>query len=248
MIKRKNQGVVLKNNDYKENGSIVTFLTEEGLVNLIVRGTRNPNSKTRKFTNAFSYIEFVQTDNRQLNTFTEGVVINSFSYLYDDYEKLNSATIITEKILTLINSVTEMAVLYNFYLDILKCLEKTTHPKILTLLFEAKLWYLLGIAPNFKKCSICHQPYYQASFIIQIGGVVCSSCLVKQEYKYNLLDNDSTEALKCLYLIKLSEVSDEFLKIIEPYSEILEIIIDEYYSEYLGFSSKSKKIFKKIKQ
>lgn len=148
-----------KNKDYKENACLVTLLTKEGIINLIVRGAKKANSKTRILTNQYSVIDFCQTDTNSLNTLTEGVVVDSNLPLYKDVLKLNYAQVIVEKILVLANSLSSFDILYDFFLQTIKLLGETSYPEIVVLLFEVKLWYLLGIAPNFQSCPRCGKKY-----------------------------------------------------------------------------------------
>ena len=83
----KKKGIVLKTTDYKENALLLTILTSEGIVNLILRGAKKQSSKNRNLSNILSFIEFNQTESNSINTLTEGFVINSFSCIYQDIIK-----------------------------------------------------------------------------------------------------------------------------------------------------------------
>lgn len=246
MAKRKNRGVVLKNKDYKENACLVTLLTKEGIINLIVRGAKKANSKTRILTNQYSVIDFCQTDTNSLNTLTEGVVVDSNLPLYKDVLKLNYAQVIVEKILVLANSLSSFDILYDFFLQTIKLLGETSYPEIVVLLFEVKLWYLLGIAPNFQSCPRCGKKNIRGSFTISAGGIICSECLKKQNFVNNGLSLDASEVLKWLYLIKMNQINEKFLELIIPFYQILNQLVDEYYQEYLGYTSASKVVLSKL--
>lgn len=242
--KIKCQGVVLKTTDYKESGSLITLLTIDGIKNLIVRGTKKTTSKMRSLTNAFNLIEVVQTDNGGLNTIVEGSVIKHYTEFYDDIIKISYAEVIVEKILILNTSITNYATLYQFVLDTLDLLAKNNSPELVVLVFETKLLYLLGIAPNFKECICCHKTK-KGRLILSEGSIVCDECI--SNYKHSTsLDEYETELLKFIYLIKMNKINQEFFEIISPFYQKLNFFIDLYYNNFLDFVSKTKKIINQI--
>ena len=87
---QKQEGIVIKKSDYKENASLITVLTKEGKLSLIVRGAKKINSVTRNYTNLFTKLDFNATNNLKLNTLTEALVISSyinainFAYMFID--------------------------------------------------------------------------------------------------------------------------------------------------------------------
>ncbi len=240
----KNQGIVLKKTDYKETGNIITLITNEGIETLIVKGTKKTSSKLRSLTNIFSLIEYVRTSNDGLNTLIEGTVVQSYSKFYDDIKKMSYAQVIIEKILILNNSITDYRILYSFIIDIFNLLSSTNYPEIVTLVFEVKLLYLLGIAPNLKNCIKC-QKAIDGIFVLNEGGIICHNCL--RNYKYSfILSNEETEAFKILYLIKLSMINQSFYDIIKSVYQRLNLAVDYYYNYFLDFTSSAKKVIKQL--
>ena len=64
---QKAQGIVIKKIDYKENANLITLLTKEGKIALIVRGAKKMNSVMRNYTNLFSVLDFKFIKTRKLN-------------------------------------------------------------------------------------------------------------------------------------------------------------------------------------
>lgn len=242
--KIKTRGIVLKTSDYKENGNIITILTSKGLENLIVRGSKKPSSKMRSLVQLFNEIEIVQTDYEGLNTITEGVVTKSFSEFYDNILNMSYASIILEKILILNTSISDYEILYNFLIESFNLLSKTKYPEIITLIFEVKLLYLLGLAPNFKKCGLCGKPG-NGHFVLSEGGIICDSCINTSKYLISL-STEETEIFKLLYLIKMDKINQSFYETVKNHYQKINYFIDQYYNYFLDFSSKTKKIINQI--
>lgn len=240
----KNQGIVLKKTDYKETGNIITLITNDGIETLIVKGTKKTSSKLRGLINIFSLIDYVRTSNDGLNTLIEGTVVQSYSNFYDDIKKMSYAQVIIEKILILNNSITDYQTLYSFIIDIFNLLSSTNYPEIVTLVFEVKLLYLLGIAPNLKNCIKC-QKAINGIFVLNEGGIICHTCL--RNYKYSVvLSSEETEVFKLLYLIKLNMINQNFYDIIKSVYQRLNLAVDYYYNYFLDFTSSAKKVIKQL--
>lgn len=240
----KNQGIVLKKTDYKENANLITVLTADGLESLIIKGTKKSTSKLRSLTNTFSVIDYVRTQNDGINTLIEGTVLKSYSDFYDDIEKMSYAQVIIEKVLILNHSITDFKTLYSFIIDIFDLMAKYPYEKIITLLFEIKLLYLLGLAPNVKSCIKC-QKEKNGVFVLNEGGIICHECLRHYRYSF-ILNNEETEIFKLIYLIKLNMINQNFFDIIIPKYQRLNLAIDYYYNYFLDFTSNTKRIIKQL--
>lgn len=251
----KYQGLILKTTEYKDNASLVTIITKEGLTNYIVRGTKSYTSKTKKFTNYLSFLSFNATDSEGLNTLTEGLVEDANLEIIDDEKKKACSFIIVEKVLAFSEQIEPKALFYEFLISILDKLKMTSYEEIIKQLFEIKLLYLLGIAPELKACIKCGKKYedYEDEMILDVslGGIVCKNCLSR--LKENYLDSDLLKVFRYLYYIKFDKVDEAFLKLIdlietsliEPYEKINKVI-DLTYNQYLDFNSKVKKVIKQI--
>jgi len=240
----KKTGIILKTQDYKENASLLTILTSTGLVTLILRGAKKTSSKNHLLNNIFSEISFNQTMDKTLNTLTEAVVINSHYNIYQDIIKLNYVYVIVEKILVLNSSITDFNTLYSFLSKVLNLMDKTKYPNVLTSLFELKLCYLLGIGPSINRCVVCNKKTELNYFSISLGGILCNECKNSYSLHYN---NEISTIIKYLYLINIDLVNDDFLEKCFPFYEEIDLIINQYYENYLDFKSKSKLIISKLR-
>ena len=128
-----------------------------------------------------------------------------------------------------------------FLVKILENVEKHKDYKIFILLFEVKLWYLLGIGPVFNSCVSCGKKIYDY-FSIDDGGMVCHKCSLNK----NIISKDLSTSIKYLYLINIDNINEEFIDLIKKDYTIINKIVDDYYQKYLDFKSISKLVIKEI--
>ena len=238
----KSNGVIIKTRDYKDNSKIITILTEDGILDLILRGTNSMNSGNKKYTITPSYVEFLMSKSNSISTFTEGFILDNFNNIKLDNLKSLINMVIIEKILTFSSHIDNTKQFFDFCLSIFKLLNITQYPNIVLNIFEIKLLYLIGIAPVLNHCLVCNT---DSSLLLSVnnGGTVCSKCSFQMGYDLNI---DETEIFKYLYLIKIEKIDEEFLKIINDLKIKLDDVIDKYYDKHIDFRSKTKKIIKKV--
>ena len=228
---------------YKENANLITLLTKEGKLSLIVRGSKKINSVTRNYTNLFTKMDFNSTNNLRLNTLTEADILKSHVNINNDFDKMNIGLIILEKINKLTDEISNQELLYDFVSLILERLEETKYPNTLLSLFEVKLLYLLGVSPEFKECTICSKKSDNYNvFSAHNGGIICNN---HQINNYDLSGNE-TKALELLFFIKPDKVDEEFLSLVNEYNDSISKTIDKFYEIHLEFYSKAKKIIKEL--
>ena len=94
---RESLGLVLKTSDYQENAALINLLTPSGKLNLIVRGAKKINSKTRAFAIPLTLLQFEHTNNRELNTLTKCEVLDYYSSIKENPKLMFVAYAILEK-------------------------------------------------------------------------------------------------------------------------------------------------------
>lgn len=237
------EGLVLKTTDYKEQAVIAQILTTQGLKNYIIRGAKKMASGTRLLASPLTRIQFNATSSDGLDTITEGVIQESYLLIKQNIQKMLCIYPILEKILIFTNQVTNIALFYSFVLEILDLLSSNLDEKVILTIFEVKLTYLIGIAPELKICTQCGNKITRGYFSVYNGGVYCPLCARHQPYELN---EEETEALRLLYLVKLNKVDTQFIDIVSPSIIKISNIIDLYYQKHLDFMSKAKEVTKQI--
>lgn len=238
----KKRGLVLKSKDYKENSKIITVLTNNGLVDLIVKGTTKINSGTKKFTLAPIDIDYLYTKSNSIAMLTEGYINNNYNNIkLNNYKNLIAMAVI-EKVITFSDNIDNKELLYEFVIKILDFLDKYAYDEVVLNLFEIKLLYLIGISPVMTKCVKCGSTD-ELMLSIDLGGVCCRTCA-----SFNKIDltKEETEIFKYLYYIKIEKIDEDFLKTIDNLKIHFSKVIDLYYQKYIDFYSKVKKIIVKV--
>lgn len=241
--KKKYYGTVIKAIDYKENAQIVTLFSEEGLTSLIVRGAKKINSKTRAIAQVLTDLEYVATDNKALNTLIEAQVVDNHNEIKNDFLKMQIAYCMIDKVYQFGSQSTNIKVLYDFFITNLKILRTTSYPAALLAVFEIKLCYLLGIAPNFNGCSKCNKKITSGEFSVHYGGIICDDCSKVTPVQLAL---QASQVLKYMYLIKMEKIDEIFLGLVQPFVPDIDRCIDEFYAEHYECNNKCKSVYHKI--
>ena len=238
----KNKGIVIKVQDYLENAVIATILTENGKHSYLIKGAKKINSGTKRFAALLTVLEFNATESTGLSTLTEGTIINNNTIIKDDLVRFNYASIILEKLNYFSDQVTDFKLLFEFTLNILNLIEKYDYFTSVTLIFEVKLLYLLGVAPSFNRCPNCSNKAINGALHVESGGFLCEKCHYLKEVT---LSRDDSLIFKTIYVTKINQIDEEFLKTFDSNNNIIDCI-DYYYEYHLDFKSKVKEIIKKI--
>lgn len=238
----KNKGLIIKTMDYKENAVIATIFTDSKKVSCIIKGAKKLNSSTRRIAQPLTLIDFNYTESNSLGVLTEAVVLDNYTSLKEDLDKYYIVLSVLEKLNYFLDQITDYPTLFNFILEILELMKNKNYDKILSLIFEVKLLYLLGVSPSFKSCPLCNKAILNGALLISSGGFICDDCIKKRTPS---LTKEESSFLKLLYKTKIKDLSDEIISKELEYPKIYDVI-DEYYAYHLDFESKVKKIIKKI--
>lgn len=237
------EGIVLKTADYKEQAVIATVLTKEGTKNYIIRAAKKISSGTRLLSIPLSKILFNATHTDGLDTITEGIVINTYNNLKNDINKIMVSYAILEKIMIFSKQVTDPETFYTFVINILDKLSTNINEELLLTIFDLKLTYLIGIAPEVKNCLVCGTKSNHQYFSIYHGGIRCDRCGGKESFDLN---DSETKTLQLLYLVKLDKIDNKFINVVKDDIPKISSVIDLYYQKHLDFKSKVKQVKQSI--
>ena len=238
---KKHTGIIIKISDYTDEAVIADVLEEKGVFGYRIKGTTNPNSKTRCYATTLNRISFNATNDPVLGLMTEVNVDNYYPNIKFDLDKLNISSIILEKIRTFATYVKDKKLFYEFACDVFNLLENTKYNYAVLNIFEIKMLYLLGVQPTLNSCVKCGKKC-EGFFVINEGGIVCRECLTGF---YDLSINYSN-LFRDIYYRKINNLDDSFLN--RANTNALSRTIDAYYESYLDFKSKSKEIVRKMEQ
>ena len=132
--------------------------------------------------------------------------------------------------------------MYVFLQKLFRMMNNGYDPEILTFIFELKLMFFLGTGLHLQACSVCGKTEHLC-FHISSGGLICKDHLEAFELVY---DETVYREIQTLYYIDIEE--DAFPIIDSNTRVIIRHIIDLLFSEFIGFSTKSREILKQIKK
>ena len=174
----RDEGVVLRTHKLGEADRIVTLLTKShGKVRAVAKGVRRTSSKFGARLEPFMVADIQFYEGRSLDTIQQAETIASYGAdIVDDYPRFTAASVMVETA----DKVTELEgspQQYLLLLGALRSLSRQEHPTELTLdSYLLRALSLAGWAPTFDSCARCGEAGPHESFVVQLGGMVCSKC------------------------------------------------------------------------
>lgn len=223
----KTRGMVIKEQEYKENDKLLWIFTEDlGKVSVIAKGARKSKNKNFSCTMTFCFGEYVLYKGRAMYTLNEGRIIDSFQDILDDYDTLIYGSYFTE----LIDIAMEEEKSYEVFVNLIKCFylmkNKAVDLEVLARAFELKLLKASGYGLNLEKCAVCGRDIKVSSFIsYQFYGGICENC--KSEY-VTKVSGATYNGLKFLNKVNLESTGRLTLNddVKEEMSKVLQTIIN----------------------
>ncbi len=231
VVHYRTQGFILKQDNFKEADQLFTIYTKDfGKLKILGRAIRKIKAKLRGNTKLFSFVELEFIQGKSYRTLTNAVVIDKFSEIHKDLEKLKIIYQISEVLDDLIKGQEpdeKIWRLLNETFGRLNDLPFTIYH--LPLIYYYFFWNLvsaLGYHPQLDNCILCAKKLKpeKLSFISEQGGIICSNCLKDKKQAINI----SPETIKVLRLIlnkdwliirKLKKISESNLNNLENVSD-----------------------------
>lgn len=229
------QGFILKQDNLKEADQLFTIYTKDfGKLKILGRAIRKIKAKLRGNTQLFSFLELEFIQGKSYKTLTNAIVIDKFSEIHKDLEKLKIAYQISQVLDDLIKGQEPDEEIW--------CLLNQTFNRLndckLKIIYYYFLWNLvsiLGYHPQLDNCALCGKKLepQKLSFIPEQGGIICSNCLKDKKETIDI----SPETIKVLRLIlnkdwliirKLKKINESNLNNLENISDnFLNFIISQ---------------------
>ena len=233
------EGIVLKSSDFQEQSKIIQIYTKEhGLMGIYLKGANNYKNKNYQLAHPITHGSFhLRYNQNGLSTSYQGDVISGFRQLKINYEKNIFVFHLFELILKTIEPHIPNAGLYDFLLRVLIMIneeEKIAKVHLYTLLFEVKMWHVLGIAPVLDGCVHCQKPIDIVNFDIYSGGYVCRA---HQDQSMRAFMLEAITSLRTLFYGDLNAIHELSDGVIQE----LRFIVNEYYAHHLGIRTFSMK-------
>ena len=231
------EGIIIKTINYKESSKLIYMITDRGLVSLEVKGANKINGHSHLYANLLSKIAY--SENKHF--LSSAKVLDNYVNIKNNFELLEVAMQILELSYTLIEHITDFDIYYHFLSEILDLINSKENYHFYEAIFYLKTLYLLGIAPSLNACVICGKKDNLLGFVFSRGGMICKSCYKTAD---SLYDRDVIVDVIKLYYTKLDVLKENEFEI--NYNGIKDFYL-RYYNDYLGYNSKAKHIFDKVK-
>ena len=235
------EGIVLSETNYSESSKILNVFTREyGLIGILSKGCRNMKSKLRGVSRKLIYGRFhIYYKSEGLSTLTAVDVLDSFSRLLTDLEKVSYASFLLE----LTNQVVrenDDSNIFDLLKDTLIKMEEGLSPIVLTEILELKYLDFLGVRPSIDCCSVCGNTKQIVTVDSTAGGYLCRNCY----HNEGLVSDKMIKLLRMFYYVDIKSIS----KLDISDSVLIEInqFLDDYYDRYTGIYLKSKDFIRQI--
>lgn len=155
MISKVYNGIIIKEENYKEFDKLLTFLTKEsGKISVYAFGVRRPNSKNIGNLDLFRFLSIEVTEKDDKYTLVSSKLIKSFDDIAKDYDKVCIASYFLKLISYFSYENIESDEIYNLIYYTFKALMDSKVPlRLIRRIFELKILFYEGIYKDSSKLS-----------------------------------------------------------------------------------------------
>lgn len=193
-------GFVIRVTPYKENNSMVTVLTSQGIVSFLARGSMKINSK-----NATCLILFAETDFEIIESksghlsLKVGQVINAHESLFGDLKALASLSLIGEVLNKCVDEENAKR-FYDYFNNSIWQLEHQGSPLCVVADFMIQALKEHGLAFAVNECVSCHSQKQIVAFSYLEGGFICTKCY--NPFRHKNYGRSYLQAIRYLFMGK----------------------------------------------
>jgi len=186
----KTKAVVIKKLDYGDTSKIATFFTEDfGKISAIIKGARSPKSKMGSVVDILNTVQIVyyKKEGREIQLISQADLINHYSKIKEDLEKLKYASAVAELLLSLTLEDEAHPKLFKGAVKILDLMNENGNlPEYYFIKFLLFFLKETGYEIQLEKCSICGKETEagQAYSFSYNSGIVCGDCAGGQLISY----------------------------------------------------------------
>ena len=171
------KGLVLRITDYNDHDALLTILSSDhGRMTVKARGLRRKNSQLAAVCQLLTYSEFVLFEYRGMYTINEAHIVELFSGLRNDIQKLSLGTYFAQAAELMAQEDMPNAQLLSLVLNCLFALSSLQLPEAqVKAAFELRSACLAGYTPDLSSCHMCGAEAPDR-FDLSAGMLECRSC------------------------------------------------------------------------
>ncbi len=236
------EGIVLSETNYSESSKILNVLTPQGLIGIMSKGCRNVKSKLRGVSAKLVYGTFhIYYRENGLSTLISVDVINSFSNIMTDLEKISYAAFLLDLVYQVAKDNNDSSI-YFILRDTLEKINAGLDPMALTNILELKMLNYLGVSPALNSCSKCGNNKNIVTLSSHSGGYICGDCYSDE----GLVSEKTIKMIRLYYYVDIKNISK--LDVSSVVTKEINQFLDDYYDRYTGIYLKSKAFVKRVAQ
>lgn len=221
-------GIVIKQRSVGDNDKYIDVLTSEnGIMEISVKGVKKINSKSGSSTQLFAYSKFCINERKGRNILNSAEPIHIFYDLRNSLEKISLASYFADVLKYCITDEKCSSDVLRLFLNTLHFLEKNLRTeKFLKSIFELRLMSEIGLMPDVLACKKCgaFEPD-EIYFSVNDGNFCCKDCVKESEDDFKVIGK--VGFLKAVRHIVLSDferlfnfrISDETQSTLSYFSE-----------------------------
>ena len=234
------EGIILNTKNYNDTSKILDVFTKKyGIIGVIAKGCKSLKSNLRSVTDKLTYATFtIYYKKDKLSILTEASVINNYSNIKKDIEKISYASYL----LDLTNQVYKQnnsTDLYDFLISALNKINEGFNNLVITNIIELKYLDYLGIMPNLDGCIVCGSKNV-ATLSSDKGGYLCKNCITNEP----ITSDKAIKLVRMYYYVDIDKISK--LDLSKDVINEVNNFIDDYYDRYTGLYLKSKNFLKNL--
>lgn len=211
------KGIVIRVSQFRDFDSMISLLTEQGIVSFLARGVNKITSKNAHLVNNFNYINVYLMKGKEGFFLKNGKLLNSFLNTKSDFDRLAALDFISETTNLFVQK-EEASRIYKYLLKSLEMLDENFDAKMVALLYFAKILSFSGYPFEVNSCQKCHKTSDIIGFSVMDGGFICRECFDSQNHVK--LDPRMLKELRYIFMVDI----DNFLKVIFPKEDIIFLI------------------------
>ncbi len=174
------QAIVLGHHDLSGADRIIIFLTEgRGKVKAVAKGARRPKSRFAGCVEPLSLVEmgyFTQPQRTTLARLNHSELIEAFSSLRDDYDRLLRGFYVVELADVLLKEGVAVPACFEHVAGALRALDEGGDGDLVRWGCAWRLLAALGYKPNLSTCVVCKGEKTLETFNPGLGGCLCPGC------------------------------------------------------------------------
>ena len=238
---KKIEGIIVSEYPFEESSKIINILTKEGEYNIIAKGAKKIKSPFFAVTNKFTLGIFnIQYKEKGLSKLIDADILNNYSTIKKDINKVSYVTYITELCLK-VYKLEPSSNIYDLYLASLNKINEGYNYEVIFNILRLKLLDYLGIKPVIDRCIECGNTHNIVTISSYLGGYVCRDCYRNEK----VVSPKTISLIRMLYYVDISKITK--LDISKEIMKEIEEFINDYYDRYSGIYLKSKTLLDYIK-